>query len=191
MFNKRLLSALALAAATTITPTAFAQQDTAPETTASLLKQTDADANTALDSLYARAPETRELIAGAKGVLIIPDVRAGGAILGTEYGHGVLRVPGMPDTYYNARTASIGAQFGFESKSEILVFLTQNALDRFRNSKGWTVGVDGSVAILKHGKGGRFDTNTGRHAIVGFVETKQGLMFDLSLAGTHFTKAPV
>jgi lipid-binding SYLF domain-containing protein len=85
----------------------------------------------------------------------------------------------------------VGAQLGFESKSVILVFLTQNALDRFRNSKGWTVGADGSVAFVKNGKSGTFDTNTARHSIVGFVETKEGLMFDLSLTGTHFSKAPV
>ncbi|AOL05550.1 hypothetical protein WI95_10055 [Burkholderia contaminans] len=155
------------------------------------MQQTDTDANVALDRLYSRAPEARELIANAKGVLVLPDVRAGGAVLGTEYGRGVLRVPGAPNSYYNMRTASVGAQLGFESKSVVLVFLTQNALDRFRNSKGWTVGVDGSVAFLKYGKSGQLDTNTGRHAIVGFVETKQGLMFDLSLKGTHFTKAPV
>lgn len=191
MLNHRTLGALALAAATAFTPTAFAQQDAAPQTTAMLLQQTDADAATALEALYTKLPETRELIAGAKGILVLPDVRAGGAILGTEYGHGVLCVPGEPNTYYNARTASVGAQLGFESKSVILVFLTQKALDRFRNSKGWTVGVDGSVAFMKAGKSGSFDTNTARAAIVGFVETKQGLMFDLSLKGARFTKAPV
>ncbi|VVD29902.1 conserved protein of unknown function [Paraburkholderia dioscoreae] len=72
-----------------------------------------------------------------------------------------------------------------------LVFLTQNALDRFRNSKSWTLGVDGSVAFFKSGENGKFDTNTARHSIVGVVETKEGLMFDLSLKGTHFSKAPV
>ncbi|MFM0511733.1 lipid-binding SYLF domain-containing protein [Paraburkholderia sp. RL17-373-BIF-A] len=192
MFNKQTLSALALAVAAAIAPAAFAQQDAAqPQTTVALLQQTDVDASAALEHLYTKSPETRELIASAKGVLILPDVRAGGAILGAEYGRGVLRVPGAPNTYYNAKAASVGAQLGFESKSVILVFLTQNALDRFRNSKGWTAGVDGSVAFAKSGQSGKFDTNTARHAIVGFVETKEGLMFDLSLTGTHFSKAPV
>jgi hypothetical protein len=52
MFNKRTLSALALAAAASIAPAAFAQQDaTPPQNTAALLQQTDADASTALEKL--------------------------------------------------------------------------------------------------------------------------------------------
>ncbi|WP_268808165.1 YSC84-related protein, partial [Caballeronia terrestris] len=96
-----------------------------------------------------------------------------------------------PNQYYNARTATIGARLGYETESVILVFLTKESLDRFRESKSWTVGVDRSVALFKVGKSGQFDTNTARHAIMGFVDTKEALMFDLSLVGTYFSKAPV
>ncbi|CAG9237626.1 Lipoprotein [Paraburkholderia caribensis] len=192
MFSNQIISALLIAAAVTAIPAAFAEQEgTNTQDTAGYVQQTDSDASAALERLYAKAPGTRELLAGANGVLVFPDVRAGGAILGAEYGRGVLRVPGAPNTYYNAKTASVGARLGYESKSVILVFLTQESLDRFRKSKGWTVGVDGSVVLFKAGKSGKFDTNTARHAIMGFVDTKSGLMFDLSLTGTHFSKAPV
>ncbi|SAL66434.1 lipid-binding SYLF domain-containing protein [Caballeronia humi] len=156
-----------------------------------MLQQTDADAGAALEGIYTKAPDSRELISSANGVLIFPDVRAGGAVLGVEYGRGVLCVPGAPNQYYNARTATIGARLGYETESVILVFLTKESLDRFRESKSWTVGVDRSVALFKVGKSGQFDTNTARHAIMGFVDTKEALMFDLSLVGTYFSKAPV
>jgi len=52
--------------------------------------------------------------------------------------------------------------------------------------------ADAGAALEQQvGAGGNLDTNTARSSIVGFVETKEGLMFDLSLAGTRFTKTPV
>ncbi|CAN7791479.1 YSC84-related protein [Caballeronia sp. LjRoot34] len=191
MLKARTIAIVAMSAASWMIPVAYAQQDGAPQTTVALVHQTDADADAALERLYAKAPEAHGLIASAKGVLVFPNIRAGGAVLGVEYGHGVLRTSGGPSTYYNAMTGSVGAQFGFESKSVILVFLTQQALDRFRSGKGWTAGVDGSVALLKVGASGKLDSNTARSSIVGFVQTNAGLMFNLSLTGTHFTKAPV
>ncbi|WP_087648940.1 lipid-binding SYLF domain-containing protein [Caballeronia choica] len=192
MFNGCAHPALAMAALVAMVPAAFAGQDaSAGQSLAAMLQQTDADAGAALEGIYTKAPDSRELISSANGVLIFPDVRAGGAVLGVEYGRGVLCVPGAPNQYYNARTATIGARLGYESESVILVFLIKDSLDRFRESKSWTVGVDRSVALFKVGKSGQFDTNTARHAIMGFVDTKEALMFDLSLVGTYFSKAPV
>jgi len=190
MISARTIAVLTVTAATWLIPAAYAQEDV-PQTAASAIRQTDVDADATLNRLYAKAPETRQLVAEAKGVLVFPTVRAGGAVLGVEYGHGVLRTRGGPNAYYNVMTGSVGAQLGYESKSVVLLFLTQEALDRFRNGKGWTVGVDGSVALLKVGAGGKLDTNTARSSIVGFVTTEKGLMVDLSLTGTRFTKAPV
>ena len=49
-----------------------------------------------------------------------------------------------------ARTASgsIGFQLGAQAKSIVIAFMTQEALDKFRASDGWKVGVDGSVALI-------------------------------------------
>lgn len=166
-------------------------QDDQNQTTSEQVKKIDVDADIALNALYEKTPQVRELAAEAKGVLVLPSVRAGGAVIGVEYGKGVLRERGQPSAYYNAITGSVGAQLGYESKSVILLFMTQQALNHFRNTKGWTAGVDGSIALAKTGASGKLDTNTGRASIIGFVVTKQGLMFDLSLTGTHFIKAPV
>ncbi len=41
------------------------------------------------------------------------------------------------------------------------MFVTQDALDKFRTTdKGWTAGVDGSVAVAKTGANGSLDTAT-------------------------------
>jgi lipid-binding SYLF domain-containing protein len=49
------------------------------------------------------------------------------------------------------------------------MFMTESALDQFRRTTGWKVGVDGSIAIITLGVGGAIDTNKITSPVVGFV----------------------
>ena len=62
------------------------------------------------------------------------------------------------------------------------------ALKKFREGKGWEAGVDGNIALVTVGAGGRVDTTTARDPIVGFVFDVKGLMADVSLKGAKITK---
>jgi lipid-binding SYLF domain-containing protein len=66
--------------------------------------------------------------------------------------------------------------------------MQQEALDKFRASSGWEVGVDGSVAVMQVGAGASIDSTTIHDPIVGFVIGRRGLMFNISLEGSKFTK---
>jgi lipid-binding SYLF domain-containing protein len=66
--------------------------------------------------------------------------------------------------------------------------MTRDALNRFRNSEGWRVGVDGSVAIIDVGVGKTIDSDNVRDPVVGFIFGSKGLMYNLTLEGTKFTK---
>ena len=65
--------------------------------------------------------------------------------MGGEYGDGVLRIGGRPEGYYRLIGGSFGFLAGAQSQAVVLMFLTQEALDRFRKSNGWTVGADATV----------------------------------------------
>ncbi|MFJ5383851.1 YSC84-related protein, partial [Cupriavidus sp. CER94] len=104
---------------------------------------------------------------------------------------GSLRVNNAPVGYYRTTTASFGLQAGAQSKALILMFMTDDALQAFQASKGWTAGVDGSVALATIGANGQVDTNTTRAPIVGFVLTNAGLMANLSLEGTKISKLDI
>ncbi|SDV51442.1 BPSL1445 family SYLF domain-containing lipoprotein [Chitinasiproducens palmae] len=144
--------------------------------------------NSGVDStlarLYTAAPGSRELVAKARGVLVFPSVVAAGFVVGGQYGEGALRVGGATENYYKTLSASVGLQIGAQSKALIFLFMTQEALDRFRNSKGWAVGADASVAVLKIGANGNVDTNSVRAPVQAFVLTNAGLMANLTLEGT-------
>jgi lipid-binding SYLF domain-containing protein len=129
-----------------------------------------------------------EFLKSAKGVLVFPSVIKAGIGIGGEYGEGALRIGGKTVDYYSTAAASIGFQLGIQSKRIILVFMQDGALKKFRESKGWEAGVDGSVALIELGAGGTIDTTTIKDPIIGFVFGNKGLMFNLTLEGSKYTK---
>ncbi len=48
--------------------------------------------------------------------------------------------------------------------------------------------MDGSVALIKIGAGGSIDTTKIKDPIVGFVIGQKGLMYNLTLEGSKYTK---
>ena len=129
-----------------------------------------------------------EFLRRAKGVLVFPRVIKAGLGIGGEYGEGALRIGGKSVEYYSTAAASIGLQLGAQSKAVLIVFLKSAALETFRKSDGWKVGVDGSVAIIKWGEGGDINTLDIKDPIVGFVFDNKGLMYNLTLEGSKITK---
>lgn len=79
------------------------------------------------------------------------------------------------------------------SKAIIFLFMTQDALDRFRNSEGWAAGVDATVAVVKIGANGNIDTSTATATapVEAFVLTNAGLMAGVSLEGTKVTRLKI
>jgi lipid-binding SYLF domain-containing protein len=124
----------------------------------------------------------------AKGVLVFPKVYKAGIGIGGEYGEGALRVDGKTVDYYSTAAASIGFQLGAQAKSIVVIFTQDEALNKFRASEGWKVGVDGSVALVDIGAGKAIDTTNIKDPVIGFVFGQKGLMYNLTLEGAKFTK---
>jgi lipid-binding SYLF domain-containing protein len=124
----------------------------------------------------------------AKGALVFPKVFKAGLVVGGEYGEGALRVNGRTVDYYSATAGSLGLQAGAQEKSVFILFMTDDALSKFRSSSGWEVGGDASVALINVGASGSVNTQTAQRPIVGYVLTQGGLMVDVSLNGTKISK---
>ncbi len=147
----------------------------------------DADVDAALSRLYAQDPGSRELVAKARGTLVFPSVVSAGFVVGGSYGEGALRIHGRNERYYKTVAGSVGLLAGAQSKSVYLLFMTQEALDKFMASNGWTVGADASVAMINVGANASADSATANQAVIGYVLTTGGLMANLSLDGTKIT----
>jgi len=124
----------------------------------------------------------------AAGYLVFPRVLKVGFIVGGETGEGVLRVGGSTVAYYRTSAGSFGFQAGAQAKSIVIAFLTRESLDKFRRSSGWKVGVDGSIALVDVGAGKSIDSDNIKDPVVGFVFGSKGLMYNLTLEGSKFTK---
>ena len=148
----------------------------------------DTNVSQALAKFYAQNPKHQELADKAVGILVFPRITKGGVGVGGEFGEGVLQVKGKTVDYYKITSGSLGATLGMASRSEIVMFMTQESLDKFTKSKGWKVGVDAGVAVVSMGAGGQYDSKTLQQPIIGFVFGEKGLIADLSLEGSKVTK---
>jgi lipid-binding SYLF domain-containing protein len=144
--------------------------------------------NAALERLYQNAPGSKEMVQRSKGVLIFPSVIGGSFVVGVEHGRGLLRVGGRTRGEYSTTAASIGWQAGGQSRAVIYVFNTQDALDKFLHSDGWSVGADATVAAGRVGANGTVDTTTTQAPVTSYVLTNAGLEAGVSLQGTKITR---
>jgi lipid-binding SYLF domain-containing protein len=155
---------------------------------ASSREELDADVREAINELYQHSSAAKELAARAAGMLVFPKVTKAGIGIGGEYGEGALIIGGKTTSYYNVAAGSIGFQLGVQQKSQVILFMSERELTKFRKSDGWKAGVDGSVAIATLGAGGQIDTETSKKPIIGFVYSNKGLMYNLTFEGSKITK---
>jgi len=151
-------------------------------------KEIDAKVDLTLEQFKNDIKGGDDFLNSAKGVLVFPSVFKAGVAVGGEYGEGALRIGGKTVDYYNTVAASIGLQLGAQTKRIIIIFMQDDALKNFRKSKGWRAGVDGSIALIKLGGGDTLDTTNIKDPIVGFVFGNKGLMINMNLEGSKFTK---
>jgi lipid-binding SYLF domain-containing protein len=148
----------------------------------------DASVDGTMSRLFQTVPGSRELVSKARGVLVFPSVIQAGFVVGGQYGEGSLKVGGSTVGYYSTVSGSFGLQAGAQSKAIIFLFMTQDALDKFRNTDGWSAGGDASVALVKMGANGAIDTTTATAPVQVFVLTNAGLMGDISINGTKVSR---
>jgi lipid-binding SYLF domain-containing protein len=151
-------------------------------------KEIDAGADAALDRFYEHVQDGRDVVKKAKGILVLPSVKKGAFIVGGEYGRGAMRIGGKTVDYYSMIVGSVGFQIGGQARDIIIAFMTSDALKKFRDSKGWEAGVDGNVALVTLGTGGKAISSMGDDPIVAFVFDVKGLMADVSMNGAKFNK---
>jgi lipid-binding SYLF domain-containing protein len=150
--------------------------------------QLNSSADQTIRHFDALNPADKALYHKAAGVLIFSRVTKGGAGVGGEFGEGVLRVKGRSVDYYSIGSASVGLTLGVGRHSEIIMFMTQESLDKFTASDGWSVGADAAVALVAQGAAGQYDAASLDKPILGFVFGEKGLLGDLSIEGSKISK---
>lgn len=149
--------------------------------------QIDARVDATQDYLFGRYPGTRDLAARASGILFMPLITEAGLIYGGAYGRGALRIQGATVDYYSSTKASFGLQIGAQQYAHALFFMTPEALQDFRRSKGWAAAADLRYATPEEGATiGKATTEI--DPVIAFVFGQQGLIAGATLAGVKYTR---
>ncbi|WP_170348879.1 MULTISPECIES: YSC84-related protein [Ruegeria] len=149
----------------------------------------DARVDATLTEMYAKYPNTVEIANKANGMLIMPLITDAGLIFfGGAYGQGALRIQGATVDYYSAISGTAGLQIGAQQYAHVLFFMTQDALNDFRRSSGWTAGADIGYVVDATGNSLSTDTTTLRSPVLAVVFGQAGLKFGATVEGTKYTR---
>jgi lipid-binding SYLF domain-containing protein len=142
----------------------------------------------ALIRLLGYSQEAAILLERAHGVLVFPEVINIGFAVSGQFGEGVLLVADQPEAYYVTAGASWGLPLEARSKSEVILFMTDQSLARFRDTHGWEIGIDSGVAVVGVGVDGSVHRLSGTEAVVGFIFSDAGLQQGLSMDGSRIVQ---
>ena len=133
-------------------------------------------------------PATRELRDISVGMLVMPLVTEASFGFGGSYGRGALLVREATVDYYSQTQGSFGFQIGAQQYAHVLFFMTDEALEEFRTSPGWSVGADVEYALNDRGENISTDTTEVLSPVIGVVFGQAGLLAGASLEGTKYTR---
>src|SRR5215472_6433743 len=145
-----------------------------------------ADATARLQQMQTEDPALGALLQRGSGYALFPNVSKAGLIVGGAHGWGVVYERGQHIGYSALTQGSVGLQAGVESFSELLVFETPAALERFKAGQ-FGLAAEVSAAVLKSGVGANANFVNGVAAV---VQPLGGVMVQATIGGQQFTYQP-
>jgi lipid-binding SYLF domain-containing protein len=145
-----------------------------------------AGAQRAVDRMTAANSGLRAQLDKAHGYAVFPKVGKGGVIVGGAYGRGIVYEQSNMIGYADLTQASVGAQLGGQTYSELIVFENKAALDRFRQNS-LEFSANASAVIVKSGAGTAARYENG---VAIYIMPRAGAMAEASVGGQKFTFVP-
>ncbi|MEG9327343.1 lipid-binding SYLF domain-containing protein [Salinimicrobium catena] len=145
-------------------------------------KQLQMDAKEAKAAFMKANAELEGTLSNAAGYAIFPNVGKGAWILGGGAGNGIVYENDQLVGYAELRQIDIGFQFGGKAFRELIVFQTQEALDKFKEGN-FEFGGSASAVIWDKGKG---EAITFENGVGVAIMPKAGAMVGISVGGQEF-----
>jgi lipid-binding SYLF domain-containing protein len=140
------------------------------------------NADSAMETFRTTDSSVGTFMNGAHGYAIFPKIGKGGAVAGGAYGRGVLYQGGQMAGYCDVTQATVGAQLGGQTYSELIVFETRDALERFK-SGNFAFSANASAVANKEGAA---KTAKYENGVAVFVHPTGGLMAEAAIGGQKF-----
>lgn len=147
----------------------------------------DTDVQDATHRFQQTSPRIQRLFNEAYGYAVFPAVDKGAVGIGGAEGRGQVFENGALVGTARLTQATIGAQLGGQSYSEVVFFESAKALDEFKDGKT-AVSAALSAAVAADGAGAEAKY---QHGVIVFTMERSGLMFEASIGGQHFKFMPM
>jgi lipid-binding SYLF domain-containing protein len=132
-------------------------------------------------------PTLQSTLNSAAGYAVFPNVGKGGFIVGGAHGTGCVFQNGQVIGQATMTQATIGAQAGGQSYSELIVFQDQNALNNFKNG---TLEMRAGVSAVAASQGA---SQVARYnqGVADFTLARRVLMAEAAVGGQKFRFTPM
>jgi lipid-binding SYLF domain-containing protein len=136
-----------------------------------------------LQQMQTADPALGALLQQGSGYALFPQVDKGGLVVGGAYGRGVVYERGQHIGYSDLTQGSVGIQAGGQTFSELLVFETKAALERFKAGQ-FSFAADASAVVLTSGAAVNANFVDGVAVV---VQPLSGVMVEAAIGGQKFT----
>ncbi len=137
----------------------------------------------ALDRFVDRDPGLQDWIDHAHGYVVFPEIAKGGFWVGGGFGRGIVFERGEPIGRATTSQATIGAQIGAQSYSQVIFFRDDAALRTFQRGNLEFSAQATAVAATA----GAAATTSYERGVAVFNMTRGGLMAEASVGGQRFS----
>ena len=164
---------------------AIAGCDTSPTGEAARDELHDSVADT-LKRMFDEDPGFKTFLDHADGYVVFPSVGKGALIAGGAYGRGEAFEHGTFIGYADISQATIGAQVGGQSYSEVVAFAAPWAMDGLKEGQlAFDAGVSAVALTAGAALAARYE-----HGVAVFIEPTGGLMVEAAAGGQKFSFEP-
>lgn len=148
-----------------------------------------AECDKALESLYAQVEQAVEIVGLGRATVVFPNVSEASFVVGAQTGNGCIYEGGVVTSYANKSGVSFGFQAGAESRSEVLVLTSEDAVNNLKSGAGLDFGANAKATVVSTGT--MADVNVKElmtNETLLFVIDPTGLVAAANIDGTKVTE---
>ena len=145
------------------------------------------ESRAAVERFVDRDPGLQDWVDEAYGYVIFPEVAKGGLGVGGGFGRGIVFQGGQPIGRASTSQATIGAQIGAQSYSQVIFFRDDAALRTFQRGNLEFSAQATAVAAAA----GAAATTSYERGVAVFIMTRGGLMAEATIGGQRFSYEPL
>lgn len=145
------------------------------------------ESRAALERFVERDPGLRDWRDQAHGYVIFPEIAKGGFWVGGGFGRGIVFERGEPIGRATTSQATVGAQIGAQTYSQVIFFRDDAALRTFQRGNLEFSAQATAVAA----SAGAAATTSYERGVAVFNMTRGGLMAEASVGGQRFSYEPL